>query len=123
MSNRPEASCCSADNSFDNNSFSVLIASNNDILSQGLRQEKNFVYNAESSLNLRAAVFLNFAIFALTLAPLPLRAADRIRVGFSAISLANGPVWIAEEKNFLRNMTSKTKRSWSVAAPLVRPAR
>ena len=56
--------------------------------------------NTESTLNLRAAVFLIFAIFALTVAPPILFATDRIHVGFSAISLANAPVWIAEEKGF-----------------------
>ena len=31
-----------------------------------------------------------------------LHAADKVRVGFSAISLANAPVWIAEEKQIFK---------------------
>ena len=36
-------------------------------------------------------------------------AADKIRVGFSAISLANAPVWIAEEKGFFKKYDIETE--------------
>lgn len=36
-------------------------------------------------------------------------AADKIRVGFSAISLANAPVWIAEEKGFFKKVDIETE--------------
>jgi len=32
----------------------------------------------------------------------PLHAADRVRVGLSALSLANSPLWVAEEKGFFK---------------------
>ena len=38
-----------------------------------------------------------------------LSAADKIRVGFSAISLANAPVWIAEEKGFFKKYDIETE--------------
>ena len=31
-----------------------------------------------------------------------LRAADRVRVGLSALSLANSPLWVAEERGFFK---------------------
>jgi NitT/TauT family transport system substrate-binding protein len=34
--------------------------------------------------------------------PCPSRAADKVRIGFAAISVANGPVWIAEERNIFK---------------------
>ncbi len=39
----------------------------------------------------------------------PLFAADKIRVGFSAISLSNAPVWIAEEKGFFKKYDIETE--------------
>ena len=39
----------------------------------------------------------------------PAFAADKIRVGFSAISLANAPVWIAEEKGFFKKHDIETE--------------
>ncbi|HWH78454.1 MAG TPA: ABC transporter substrate-binding protein, partial [Candidatus Binatus sp.] len=36
-------------------------------------------------------------------------AADKIRVGFSAISLSNAPVWIAEEKGFFKKYDIETE--------------
>ena len=49
---------------------------------------------------------LLFSIFASTVICLAtaaqLRAADRVRVGLSALSLANSPLWVAEEKGFFR---------------------
>lgn len=41
-------------------------------------------------------------LLALVLGPGQLFAAERVRVGFSAISLANSPVWIAEERGFFK---------------------
>ena len=38
-----------------------------------------------------------------------LSAADKIRVGFSAISLANAPAWIAEEKGFFKKYDIETE--------------
>lgn len=35
-------------------------------------------------------------------APLPAGAADKVRLGFSALSLANSPAWIAEEKGIFK---------------------
>jgi len=39
----------------------------------------------------------------------PALAADKIRVGFSAISLSNAPVWIAEEKGFFKKYDIETE--------------
>jgi ABC-type nitrate/sulfonate/bicarbonate transport system substrate-binding protein len=39
----------------------------------------------------------------------PLSAADKIRVGFSAISMANAPVWIAEEKGLFKKYGIETE--------------
>src|SRR5215213_8968904 len=39
----------------------------------------------------------------------PLSAADKIRVGFSAISMANAPVWIAEEKGLFKKNGIETE--------------
>lgn len=39
----------------------------------------------------------------------PLSAADKIRVGFSAISMANAPVWIAEEKGLFKKYGLETE--------------
>jgi NitT/TauT family transport system substrate-binding protein len=37
------------------------------------------------------------------------QAADKVRVGFSAISLTNSPVWIAEEKGFFKKSDIETE--------------
>jgi ABC-type nitrate/sulfonate/bicarbonate transport system substrate-binding protein len=52
--------------------------------------------------------FLLTIIFSLSIAG-TLFAADKIRVGFSAISLANAPVWIAEEKGFFKKYDIETE--------------
>jgi len=62
-----------------------------------------------SSSILRTAGILNFALWGVALATYPLSAADKIRVGFSAISLANAPVWIAEEKGFFKKYDIETE--------------
>ncbi len=62
-----------------------------------------------SSLILRTAGLLFSALWVVVLATRPLCAADKIRVGFSAISLANAPVWIAEEKGFFKKHDIKTE--------------
>lgn len=49
------------------------------------------------------------ALWFVALAAHPLFAADKIRIGFSAISLANAPVWIAEEKGFFKKHDIETE--------------
>ncbi|MSP40979.1 MAG: ABC transporter substrate-binding protein [Deltaproteobacteria bacterium] len=39
----------------------------------------------------------------------PANAVDKLRVGFSAISLSNAPVWIAEEKGFFKKVDIETE--------------
>ncbi len=46
---------------------------------------------------------------AVSVLPVGLQAADKIRVGFSAISLSNAPVWIAEEKQFFKKYDIETE--------------
>jgi ABC-type nitrate/sulfonate/bicarbonate transport system substrate-binding protein len=67
------------------------------------------VGNADSWSNFRTAVVFISATFALTWAAPDLFAADKIRVGFSAISLSNAPVWIAEEKGFFKKYDIETE--------------
>ncbi|HYA29901.1 MAG TPA: ABC transporter substrate-binding protein [Acidobacteriota bacterium] len=50
------------------------------------------------------AIFL--VLFAI---PTELHATDKIRVGFSAISLSNAPVWVAEEKQFFKKYDLETE--------------
>jgi len=64
--------------------------------------------NLFSSILRPAAVSL-LALWVVALATQPLLAADKIRVGFSAISLANAPVWIAEEKGFFKKHDIETE--------------
>ena len=65
--------------------------------------------NSNSWINFRTAVFFISATFALTLPWPNLFAADKIRVGFSAISLSNAPVWIAEGKGFFKKYDIETE--------------
>ena len=55
-----------------------------------------------------AGVFI-FVAFTVALGTHPLFAGDKIRVGFSAVSLANAPVWIAEEKGFFKKYDIETE--------------
>ena len=60
----------------------------------------------------RLSTLLRRGVLAIALAlslTAPLFAADKIRVGFSAISLANAPVWIAEEKGFFKKYDIETE--------------
>jgi NitT/TauT family transport system substrate-binding protein len=52
----------------------------------------------------RRAMGFVLILVAFFLASLPCssRAADKVRIGFAAISIANGPVWIAEERNIFK---------------------
>jgi NitT/TauT family transport system substrate-binding protein len=67
------------------------------------------VSNLNSWISLRLAVLFILATFSLTLAAPDLFAADKIRIGFSAISLSNAPVWIAEEKGFFKKYDIETE--------------
>jgi len=49
------------------------------------------------------------ALFAFAAEAPFLFAADKIRVGFSAVSLSNAPVWIAEEKGFFKKHDIETE--------------
>jgi ABC-type nitrate/sulfonate/bicarbonate transport system substrate-binding protein len=62
-----------------------------------------------SSLILRIAGVSFFALSVIALESYPLSAADKIRVGFSAVSMANAPVWIAEEKGFFKKYDIQTE--------------
>ena len=67
------------------------------------------MHDKSSSLILRTAELLIFALWIVALVAQSLSAADKIRVGFSAISLANAPVWIAEEKGFFKKYDIETE--------------
>ena len=69
----------------------------------------NIVSDKESSLSFRIAGILILALLTVALEPPSAFAADKIRVGFSAISLANAPVWIAEEKGFFKKYDIETE--------------
>jgi NitT/TauT family transport system substrate-binding protein len=51
---------------------------------------------------------LTLAFLTALFAP-PANAVDKLRVGFSAISLSNAPVWIAEEKQFFKKYDIETE--------------
>ena len=65
--------------------------------------------NPNSWISFRLTGLFISTTFSLTLAAANLIAADKIRVGFSAISLSNAPVWIAEEKGFFKRYDVETE--------------
>ena len=67
------------------------------------------MHDKSSSLIVRTAGLLIFALWIVALAAQSVSAADKIRVGFSAVSLANAPVWIAEEKGFFKKYDIETE--------------
>jgi len=67
------------------------------------------VCHKEPSLIFHIAGSLIVALFVVALETPRLFAVDKIRVGFSAISLANAPVWIAEEKGFFKKYDIETE--------------
>src|SRR5215467_7951851 len=61
-----------------------------------MRMIKTMLTKTYSFLTITVSVAIFFG------APSQLHAADRVRVGLSALSLANAPLWVAEEKGFFK---------------------
>jgi NitT/TauT family transport system substrate-binding protein len=74
------------------------------MISEPITKENSPMSNHLSLSRIFVALFV-----AVSVLPVGLQAADKIRVGFSAISLSNAPVWIAEEKGFFKKYDIETE--------------
>jgi NitT/TauT family transport system substrate-binding protein len=65
--------------------------------------------NSPMSNHLSVSRIFVALVVAMFFLPVGLHGADKVRVGFSAISLSNAPVWIGEEKQFFKKYDIETE--------------